>query len=214
MPLSFGQPLVVDFGGFSEQRQHHQRLPPESPLQRNPGHLEPLRHGRELAVARRGGRNDRESAAIGAMQVLNDEPLNTEKQMTLDPASVQEWVSGVFPNHGLLLKTEAELDDRFDFKTSDNANASQRPKLVIQYTSASTTPTPTPAPGFIFGDDFESGNLSKWSWAETEGGKLAVSTQAAWQGSYGLQVTLDGADAPKPTTTARMAKPISARAST
>ena len=143
------------------------------------------------------GVNDRESAAIGAMQVLNDEPLNTEKQMTLDPASVQDWVSGAFPNHGLLLKTEAELDDRFDFKTSDNSNASQRPKLVIQYTSASIIPTPTPVPGFIFGDDFESGNLSKWSWAETEGGKLAVSTQAAWQGSYGLQVMLDGADAPK-----------------
>ncbi len=84
------------------------------------------------------GANDRESAAIGSAQVLHNEPLHTEKQMTLDPASVQAWVSGAFPNHGLLLKTEAELNDRFNFKTSDNGATSQRPKLVITYRIPST----------------------------------------------------------------------------
>ncbi|HEU0291242.1 MAG TPA: RHS repeat-associated core domain-containing protein [Anaerolineales bacterium] len=39
----------------------------------------------------------------------------------------------------------AELNDRFDYKTSDTPSASQRPKLVIEYTtSAPATPTPTP----------------------------------------------------------------------
>ncbi len=94
------------------------------------------------------GANDRESAAIGSMQVAHNEPLGVEKQMALDPARVQEWVSGAVPNHGLLLKTEAELNDRFNFKTSDNGTTSQRPKLVITYRMPSTGFEPSqPASG-------------------------------------------------------------------
>ncbi len=82
------------------------------------------------------------------MQVARDEPLGVEKQMALDPASAQAWVSGAFPNHGLLLKTEAELNDRFNFKTSDNGAVSQRPKLAITHRIPSTGLEPSqPASG-------------------------------------------------------------------
>src|SRR5690606_38504078 len=96
-----------------------------------------------------------------------------------------------------LLKTDAELNDRFDYRTSDYSNASQRPMLVIEYTSASTTPTPTPmptntpAPGLIFADGFESGNFSAWNWASTDGGDLSVATEAAAVGTFGAKAVVN-----------------------
>jgi len=143
------------------------------------------------------GANDRESAAIGSVQILNNEALNSEKQIALDPAKIQEMFNGGFTNNGFLIKSESELNDRFDFKTSDTSTASQRPKLVIQYTANSITPTPsatptnTPVPGFIFDDDFESGNFSAWEWANTDGGDLSITAQAAAVGNYGMQAFLD-----------------------
>jgi len=89
------------------------------------------------------GANDRESASIGLIPILNNEPLNTEKQISLDPAKVQEMLNGTFTNNGFILTASGELDDRFMFKSSDSSTASQRPKLVIQYTAQSITPTAT-----------------------------------------------------------------------
>lgn len=43
----------------------------------------------------------------------------------------------------------------------------------------------------LFSDNFESGNLSKWSTTVTDGGKLSVSGGAALHGSYGLQALID-----------------------
>ena len=51
-------------------------------------------------------------------------------------ALVQGWVSGTWPNTGMLLRdsTEAGSDRYYGFKTSDDAIAAYRPKLVIEYT--------------------------------------------------------------------------------
>ena len=90
------------------------------------------------------GANDRETVDIGSVSILANEPLNTEKQISLTPAKIQELINGSFTNNGFILVTASELNDRFDYKTSDTASASQRPKLVIEYTtSAPATPTPT-----------------------------------------------------------------------
>ncbi|MCX7708000.1 MAG: hypothetical protein N2204_08345, partial [Anaerolineae bacterium] len=53
------------------------------------------------------------------------------------------------------------------------------------------TRTPTPFGGLIFADDFESGNLSAWSSAVTDGGDLAVTAAAALVGARGLQATIN-----------------------
>lgn len=140
------------------------------------------------------GANDRESAAIGSLQILNNEALNTEKQIVLDAQKLQEFVDGTFTNNGFILAAETELNDRFDFKTSDNSNSSQRPMLVLQYTSPSTTPPP---PGYLFGDGFESGDFSAWDWAETGGGDLSVTTTAAAIGTYGMQAVINDTTAIK-----------------
>lgn len=137
------------------------------------------------------GANDRESASIGSAQVLANESLNTEKQVPLNPSKIQEMVNGAFTNNGFILAADTELNNRFDFKSSDNSTASQRPKLVIQFTSPSTTPTPTPVPGFIFGNGFENGNFSAWSSSQTDSGDLLVSSQSAAVGNFGMEAFID-----------------------
>lgn len=80
------------------------------------------------------GVNDRESTSIGSVQILANEPLNTEKQIILDNVKIQELINGLFANNGFILVSSIELNDRFDFKSSDTSTATQRPMLVIQYT--------------------------------------------------------------------------------
>src|SRR6185503_12011971 len=98
-------------------------------------------------VAGASGANDRENTDIGFITILNNEAPNTEKPIVLTPAKIQEMVNGTFLNRGFILVADSELDDRFNYKTSDSASANQRPRLVIQYTvpfgSPSNTPTPT-----------------------------------------------------------------------
>jgi len=95
------------------------------------------------------GANDRESTAIGSVQILANEPLDIEKQITLSPAQIQEMVNGTFTNNGFIIIADTETDDRFNYKTSDASAATKRPELVIEYTTSSSTSTPTntPTPG-------------------------------------------------------------------
>ena len=55
------------------------------------------------------------------------------------------------------------------------------------------TPTPTepPAQDEITADNFESGDFSAWSGAETDNGDLSVTSTAAIEGSYGLEATIN-----------------------
>ena len=57
--------------------------------------------------------------------------------------------------------------------------------------TATATVSVTVLPDLIFADGFESGNLSYWSSAVTDGGDLAVLPAAALVGSQGLSVTID-----------------------
>lgn len=134
------------------------------------------------------GVEDRETTAIGSALILNNEPLNTEKKIVLEASKIQEMFNGTFTNNGFIITANTELNNRFNFKTSDTTSASQRPMLVIQYTSPSTPPS---TPGYIFGDGFESGDLSYWDWTTTDGGDLSVSAQSAAVGNYGMQALID-----------------------
>jgi hypothetical protein len=80
------------------------------------------------------GTNDRESIDMGSAQILATEPTGAEKVIVLSPEKVQELINGSFVNNGFLLVVDTELNDRFDYKSSDNSLPSNRPMLVIQYT--------------------------------------------------------------------------------
>jgi PKD repeat protein len=129
------------------------------------------------------GANDRESTEVGSVQILDNVLLNTEKQIVLTPAKIQEMRNGTFTNNGFIIVADTETNDRFAYKTSDNTSATQRPKLVIQYTVPST-------PDSIFADGFESGDFSHWSDSDWESGNLTVSTQSAAVGSDGMQAVI------------------------
>jgi len=53
------------------------------------------------------------------------------------------------------------------------------------------SPTPTAIADMIFSDSFESGNLSRWSSAVIDGGRLSVSSAAAMDGASGMQALLN-----------------------
>lgn len=59
-----------------------------------------------------------------------------------------------------------------------------------QRVTPSSTPNPS-APQPIFKDDFESGDLSKWSVPPSAKGDLSVSGAAAYRGAYGLGVSVN-----------------------
>jgi RHS repeat-associated protein len=71
--------------------------------------------------------------------------LGTEKQISLAPDKVQELLNGTLSNNGFIIMTDPELNDRFNYKSSDSSTSSNRPKLVIQYSlNGPITPTDTP----------------------------------------------------------------------
>jgi hypothetical protein len=83
------------------------------------------------------GANDRESTDIGSVLVLANEANGTEKQISLDPAKIQEMVSGVFTNNGFIIIADTELNDRFNYKSSDASTSSQ--PVIYRFNSAFTS---------------------------------------------------------------------------
>jgi hypothetical protein len=79
------------------------------------------------------GANDRENTDIGSVQILANEAIGVEKQISLTPAKIEEMIDGTFTNNGLAIVADTELNDRFNYKSSDAANCSQHRKLAIQY---------------------------------------------------------------------------------
>ena len=140
------------------------------------------------------GVNDRETIDIGSVQILANEPLNTEKQITLTPVMIQEMINGTFTNNGFIIAADTELNDAFMYKTSDHATALQRPKLVIEY----TTPNPPQTGDFPSTDVLDDFNRaegpigSNWSgWTQNYAidsnemivGSLGSGTDIYWNAS-------------------------------
>lgn len=86
--------------------------------------------------------SDSEQTDIGSRAFTASE-ANGEKQWTLTASAIQEMVAGTFANNGFIVKADTENNDMYQFATSDNATAGNRPKLVIDYSEATNTPTAT-----------------------------------------------------------------------
>jgi Disaggregatase related repeat. len=50
-------------------------------------------------------------------------------------AELQKIISGTYTNYGWLIKADTETDDAYSFWSSDYATSTDRPKLVIEYTT-------------------------------------------------------------------------------
>lgn len=88
------------------------------------------------------GANDVEATDIGSVACATTDLTGDDKAITLTASAVQEWISGAMTNNGLLLKMDTELNDAYRFGSSDNVTASNRPRLVIDYTPAGSMGLP------------------------------------------------------------------------
>ncbi len=79
--------------------------------------------------------SDREATNIGTATIPASPEVDSEIQITLDAASVQEWIDGTLTNNGLLLQVATESNDHIGYHAHTNATPTIRPKLVIEYTA-------------------------------------------------------------------------------
>lgn len=78
---------------------------------------------------------DREASDIGSVACATTDAQFATKDVTLTASAIQEMITGgAFTNNGFLLQMDTETDDLYLFCTSNNATASRRPKLVVDYT--------------------------------------------------------------------------------
>ena len=84
-----------------------------------------------------GGTNadDVELANIGSVS-MPDPPVAQYYEISLAASKIQEWLSGIFTNNGLMLSMGTETDDLHRLDSSEGTN---KPELVITY----------PTPGFL-----------------------------------------------------------------
>ncbi|HKZ49565.1 MAG TPA: DNRLRE domain-containing protein [Candidatus Nanoarchaeia archaeon] len=75
---------------------------------------------------------------------------------------VQGWVNGTWSNRGLMLANTIDGDSRKIFTSSEGTNTTNRPKLVVNYTTALnvTFVSPTPANGSTVAANFVFVNVS------------------------------------------------------
>ncbi len=83
---------------------------------------------------------DRESGTIGSVAVAATPTAGTVYTINLTAALVQEWLSGVLTNNGLLLQVDTETSDQLGYYGIDAAEGN-RPLLTIAYTVISGTST-------------------------------------------------------------------------
>jgi hypothetical protein len=76
------------------------------------------------------GANDCEQTDVGSRAFTASETLNQFKDISL---TVPTTRADMDLGNGWLLKMDTESDDRYDFASSDNATAANRPKLVVIY---------------------------------------------------------------------------------
>jgi hypothetical protein len=81
------------------------------------------------------GANDYDSASMGTLALTGTESVNTEKSISLTTTEVKKMIDGTYTNYGWLLMMDTETDDMYAWYPCEDATASYRPRLVIEYTA-------------------------------------------------------------------------------
>ena len=80
--------------------------------------------------------SDHEQTEIASLLITAPPSIGAQHDWTITPAKVQDWIDGTLTNNGMMIKTVLELNDQINWKSSDFSDASQRPRLVVNYTPA------------------------------------------------------------------------------
>lgn len=122
---------------------------------------------------------DSEQTDIGSLALTGTE-ANGEKQWTLTASAIQEITAGAFTDNGFLLKTDAETNDQYQFRSSDNSTSAERPKLLIDYSLPTSTPTPAPTATLAAGYQYQlSSGKTLTVWARMSFGDIFTSAVLA-----------------------------------
>ena len=91
--------------------------------------------GNSWQTAGAGGANDRDSSDSGRKTIAHT--ATGEVQWTdwdIDEIEAMVGAGPAWTNNGFLIKDDLESNHRWIYKSSDNATAAERPKMVIEYT--------------------------------------------------------------------------------
>lgn len=79
------------------------------------------------------GALDCEQTDVSSLDFTSTEVVDSAKNFIISNSSVNEYINGTTANYGWLIKADTELDDRYNFHSSDATTSTLRPKLVIDY---------------------------------------------------------------------------------
>jgi hypothetical protein len=79
--------------------------------------------------------SDREDTALGTITYQPDDPNNIQKNISLNPSRIQEWINGTLNNNGFRFGYNGDVTSNayYAIYSSDEATPSYRPKLEINY---------------------------------------------------------------------------------
>lgn len=79
--------------------------------------------------------NDRESTSRGNVSLATTDAQHDKKSITVNTTIIQNWVDGTWSNYGFVVRGATELNDLYNFYSSDEATfTTERPQLVVVYT--------------------------------------------------------------------------------
>lgn len=86
------------------------------------------------------GLDDCEQTEIGYVNMANNVANNTAVNITLDAASIQEIVSGVWDSNILLGMADTETDDCYYYHSVEGTTPSYRPYMIVNYSLPAGAP--------------------------------------------------------------------------
>ncbi len=86
-----------------------------------------------------GSGTDYAATTAGSTSVTTSQ-AGTWVEIDLDTSLVEGWVSGTITNNGLLLKVTDESSGEMRYRAENYSTASERPQLVVEYTTDTTAP--------------------------------------------------------------------------
>jgi predicted dithiol-disulfide oxidoreductase (DUF899 family) len=87
-----------------------------------------------------GGASDIDSIETGSVSIPANPGGGNVIAISLSPAEVDKFISGVHANYGWLLKMDVENNDKHNFDSASSTTPTARPKLVIEYSTAAAVP--------------------------------------------------------------------------
>lgn len=82
-----------------------------------------------------GGTGTWESTDLGTFTQYHTGTAGAQRDISLNPSLVQNWINGTNHNYGMMVISDTELNDLIQYGSSRNATQTYHPRLVINYST-------------------------------------------------------------------------------